>query len=88
MVSILECCENIAGMGAFRVLVPDEETPTSTKELSPPEKLARITSPVEPTALQPGGRPVPRPRQAQVQVNLFSPSGSAKQLSPLEQFLE
>ena len=60
------------GMGAFRVLQPDEPTPTSTKELSPPEKLARVTSPVEPTALQPGTRPVPRPRQApQAQVLLL-----------------
>ena len=60
------------GMGAFRVLQPEEPTPASAKELSPPEKLARVTSPVEPTALQPGARPVPRPRQApQAQVLLL-----------------
>ena len=42
------------------MLVPDEETPS-------PEKLARVTSPVEATAQQ----PVPRPRQTNVQVSLF-----------------
>lgn len=62
----------VSAVGAFRSLIPDEETPTTTqKELSPPEKLPRVTSPVEPTAMQPGPRPVPRPRQTNIQVNLL-----------------
>ena len=60
-------------MGRFEMLVPDDGSPmSSAKDLSPPEKLARVTSPVEATALQPGMRPVPRPRQANIQVHFVS----------------
>ena len=47
------------------MLIPDDSSPISTtKGLSPPEKLARVMSPEEALATQHEMRPVPQPRQS------------------------
>ena len=62
---LLRYFDFFADRGLFQMLIPDDSSPISTtKGLSPPEKLARVMSPEEALAVQHEMRPVPQPRQS------------------------